>query len=214
MGTIRIGHQCTSSSTALINTQHSKFSYSTRSVSRAYMEDLKPIISPLNPLFMYFHVVLGHGSGMYYENDAFTYLNQDFGDWRFFSLNTSANQQDSTNFINTAITTAINHSPFSWLTSASPNDQIFTAMVGYTNSPHDSYSLCMTDLKCGDMEDVMYEELVSKDGNVTEYDPATHVHMYKAKVKHRCSPGSVMGGNISEFDSLCTWSRERQMVNK
>ena len=146
------------------------------------------------------------------ENDAFTYLNQDFGDWRFFSLNTSANQQDNTNLIST-ITTAVNNFVLP-LTSASPSDQIFTARVGYPIMPHGSYSLCMTDLKCGDMEDVMYEELVSKDGNVTEYDPATHVHMYKAKVKHRCSPGSVMGGNISEFDSLCTWSRERQMVNK
>ena len=146
------------------------------------------------------------------ENDAFTYLNQDFGDWRFFSLNTSANQQDNTNLIST-ITTAVNNFVLP-LTSASPSDQIFTARVGYPIMPHGSYSLCMTDLKCGDMEDVMYEELVSKNGNVTEYDPAAHVHMYRAKVKHRCSPGSVMGGNISELDSECVWSYNRQKVKK
>ena len=59
MGSIKLHGQLSLSGSRLSS------SPGTRSVSWAYMEDLKPIISPLNPLFMYFHVALGHGSGMY-----------------------------------------------------------------------------------------------------------------------------------------------------
>ena len=121
--------------------------------------------------------------------DNFTYSSDDqsFGNWRFFSLNTGP----------------------------SMSDQVYTARVGYqVITPHmtdGSYSLCLMDLKCGERDEVMYRERVYKDGNTTEYDPAAHVHMYRAKVKYRCSPGSVMG-NKTEVDAECVWSINAQTV--
>ena len=101
--------------------------------------------------------------------------------------------------------------------------QVYTARIGYKvthyiNMAHGSYSLCLTDVKCGGREDVMNTELVYKEGNTTEYDPATHVHMHRAKVKYRCSPGSLMLnhptlGDISEVDTTCLWNNNIQQVN-
>ena len=150
------------------------------------------------------------------DNDAFSYSNADqtFNNWRFFSLNTSNHKHDAPD----PLSIIVNNVNNIFNSNTSPRDQVFTARVGY-DSPvlfpsmlYGSYSLCLTDVKCGEREDIMYKELVSKDGNITEYDPATHVHMHKAKVKYRCSPGSIMG-NISEVDTECMWNKITHQVS-